>query len=278
MRLGHTGERGHRPTGIEVSPPTRTLRGMGPVARFREGLVLGPLRAGFEEDEALVAWAHAKVPGVRAPAVLVVTDHRCLLHIASASVADTTTDLGSLVRFHLDRATPETVGVRVNGDGQEVVAELSLTTRARSRAAGRVLSALVRQNVGAPETFDPSKTSPLPPVPRGVKDHARRVWVTVVGVLVLLVSLAFASPFVPGPGALTAVAGIAILAREYEWARDVHVWASRQAERFITWVRQRFGRRPAAGTPAEDEPHVTGTGSAPTEVEDAVQDGCQRSG
>jgi hypothetical protein len=64
----------------------------------------------------------------------------------------------------------------------------------------------------------------------------------VVGVLVLLLSVAFASPFVPGPGALTAVAGIAILAREYEWARDLHVWANRQAERFIAWVRRWIDR------------------------------------
>ena len=216
---------------------------MGSVVRFREGLVLGPLRAEFDPEESLLAWTHAKVPGVRAPAVLVVTDQRCLLHIASPTVADTHTQLGSLVRFDLDRATPETVGVRLNGHGEEVVAELSLTTRARSRAAGRVLSALVRQNVGAPATFDPSKTSPLPPVPRGVKDHARRVWVTVVGVLVLVLSLAFASPFLPGPGALTAVAGIAILAREYEWARDLHVWANRQAERFVAWARALWSRR-----------------------------------
>jgi len=216
---------------------------MGPVARFRERLVLGPLCASFDPGETLVAWAHAKVPGVRAPAVLVVTDQRCLVHIASRSVADTSTQLGALVRFDLDRATPETVRVRLNGPDEEVVAELSLTTRARSRAAGRVLSALVRQDVGAPETFDPSKTSPLPPMPRGVKDHARRVWVTVVGVLVLLASLVLAWPGVPGPGALTAVAGIAILAREYEWARDMHVWVHRQAERFVAWVRRRWSRR-----------------------------------
>ena len=244
---------------------------MGPVARFREGLVLGPLRSEFDGDESLQAWAHAKVPGVRAPAVLVVTDHRCLLHVASPSVPDTHTALGALVRFELDRATPETVGVRLNGDDGQVVAELSLTTRARSRAAGRVLSALVRQNVGAPATFDPNKTSPLPPVPRGVKDHARRIWVTVVGVVVLLVSLAFASPFVPGPGALTAVAGIAILAREYEWARDVHVWANRQAERFIAWARRAWSRQPredaAAGSAQEHSVGSDGAGGGDEDYE-----------
>ena len=79
---------------------------------------------------------------------------------------------------------------------------------------------------------------------------------TVLGVLVLMVSAVFASPFVPGPGALTAVAGIAILAREYEWARDVHVWAARQADRFVTWMRglgrrRRDRTRPATGDAGE---------------------------
>ena len=234
---------------------------MGPIARFRERLVLGHVRRGLYGGEQVLAWSHARVPLVRAPAVLVVTDHRCVVHVASTSVADVETPLGSLLRFELDRATPEKVGVRLAGDGEEVVAELSLTSRARSRAAGRVLSELTRQNVGAPETFDPSKTSPLPPVPRGMKDHARRVWVTVVGVLVMVLSLAFASPFLPGPGALTAVAGIAILAREYEWARDVHVWASRQAERFIDWMRARFTpRRSDRGMRVVEEPQCAEDG------------------
>jgi hypothetical protein len=208
------------------------------VGRWRERLVLGELRRQLEPDEQVVSWAHAQVPGVRSPALLVVTDQRCLVHIASVREPDTYTPLGSLVRFDLDQDTPDRVRVRLNGAGEELVVELSLTTRARSRAVGRVLGALARRNVGAPETFDPSRTSPLPPVPRGMKDHARRVWVTVVGVLVLALSVAFASPFVPGPGALTAVAGIAILAREYEWARDLHVWSNRQAERFIAWMRR----------------------------------------
>lgn len=225
--------------------------------------MLGHVRTTLDVDEQVLAWSHASVPAVRSPAVLCVTDRRCLVHVASTSVADVEAPLGSLLRFDLDRDTPERVRVRLAGNGDDVVAELSLTSRARSRAAGRVLSELTRQNVGAPETFDPSKTSPLPPVPRGMKDHARRVWVTVVGIAVLLVSVAFASPFVPGPGALTAVAGFAILAKEYEWARDVHVWATRLAERFVHALRDQLrrggkGRRPElvedGSSPAGERP------------------------
>lgn len=130
---------------------------MGPVARWREWLVLGELRRKLEPDEQVVSWAHAQVPGVRAPAVLVVTDQRCLVHIASVREPDTHTPLGSLVRFDLDQDSPDRVRVRLNGAGEELVVELSLTTRARSRAVGRVLGALARRNIGGPETFDPSR-------------------------------------------------------------------------------------------------------------------------
>jgi hypothetical protein len=216
------------------------------IRRFRDRLVLGPLHRYLDGDEHVVAWAHANAPGIRAPGVLVVTNHHCLFHVASSAVPDVSTPLAQLSRFTLDRRNPEAVRVHLTGDDAEVTLELSLTHRVRSRSVGRVLSALIRAKIAGPETFDPSLTSPLPPMARGVRHHARRVWVTVLGVAVLALSALFASPFVPGPGALTAVAGIAILAREYEWARDLHVWAARQLDRFVSMLRRRRRRAVAA--------------------------------
>jgi len=216
--------------------------------RFRERLVLGHVRRDLEDGEEIQAWTHANVPGLRAPGLLVVTTRRCLLHVASSSIPDVSTPLTRLSGFKLDRRNPERVRVRLCGeaDAEEVAVELSLTDRVRSRSVGRVLSALTRAQVAAPETFNAELTSPLPPMQRRARHHARRVWITLLGIIVLLVSALFASPFFPGPGALTAVAGIAILAREYEWARDLHVWAARQADRFVTWVRGLRSRRRAA--------------------------------
>lgn len=220
----------------------RILHRMGSVARFRERLVLAHVRDQLDPGEDVLAWSHASVPDSRSPALFVVTRERCLLSITSPSVDDVEAPLGRLHMFDLDRSSSAIAQVRVHGDGREVLCEFSLTSRARSRAMGRVLAELARADVGAPEGYDPNLTSPLQPMPRGVKDHARRVWVTVLGVLVLAVSVVFASPFVPGPGALTAVAGFAILAKEYEWARDVHVWSARQAERFMAWFKRRRHR------------------------------------
>lgn len=215
------------------------------LGRFRERLVLGPILRYLDGDEELLAWTHARVPEVRAPGVLVVTDHHCLLHVASTSVPDITTPLSRLSGFELDRRNPEVVRVLLRGYEDEVVVELSLSDRVRSRSVGAVLSTLIRKKIAGPESFNPMLTSPLPPMERRARHHARRVLFTILGVVVLLLSAVFASPFVPGPGALTAVAGIAILAREYEWARDLHVWSARQADRFIAWMRGLRQRRRA---------------------------------
>lgn len=217
--------------------------------RFRERLVLGPILRYLDGDEAVIAWTHASIPGTRAPGVLIVADHHLYLHVASSAIPDISTPLARLSGFALNRRNEELVRVRVSGEDGEVEVELSLTNRVRSRSVGRVLSTLTYHQVAGPATFNPDMTSPLPPMERTARHHARRIWITVLGVLVLLVSAAFASPFVPGPGALTAVAGIAILAREYEWARDLHVWASRLADRFITWMRRLRRRRATDTTP-----------------------------
>lgn len=231
------------------------------VRRFRERLVLGHVVRYLDGDEEVLAWTHANVPGTRAPGVLIVTNHRLLLHVATSSVPDVSTPIRRLANFTLHRRNPEVVRVRLSGDDGDVEVELSLTHRVRSRSVGRVLAALVRHQVSAPDQIDWELTSPVPPMPRSARHHARRVVVTVAGVLVLLVSALFASPFFPGPGALTAVAGIAILAREYEWARDLHVWASRQADRFMTWMKRRWARRRGQAPEPEQEDDSRATGS-----------------
>lgn len=232
------------------------LDSMSPLRRFREKLVLGPVVRYLDGDEQVLAWTHANVPRTRAPGILVVTNHRCLLHVATAAIPDISTHLSQLSGFTLDRHHPELVRVRLSGDDHEVDVELSLTSRVRSRSVGRVLSALTHQQVVGPEGFDPALTSPLPPMVRGMRHHARRVWVTVLGILVLLLSAVFASPFVPGPGALTAVAGVAILAREYEWARDLHLWSARLVEGLLSWLRGLRTRRrgPTTGASGTGRP------------------------
>ena len=61
---------------------------------------------------------------------------------------------------------------------------------------------------------------------RGIRGHAIRLGVTVLGFVVLLAGLIML--VTPGPGVLVVLAGLALLAREYVWA-----------ERFLDRMRDR---------------------------------------
>lgn len=235
----------------------RIITAMAVLSRFRERLVLGPIVRYLDGDDEVLAWTHASIPGTRAPGVLAVTRYHCVLHVASSAIPDITTPLPQLSGFKLNRRNPEVVRVRLVGE-VEVDVELSLTHRVRSRSVGRVLSALTSHHIAAPQGFDPALTSPIPPMVRSARHHARRIWVTMLGIVVLMLSAVFASPFVPGPGALTAVAGIAILASEYEWARDLHVWAARQADRFMSWMKKGLRSRGKRRSSERDEAAAPG--------------------
>ena len=53
-----------------------------------------------------------------------------------------------------------------------------------------------------------------------------------------LIGLGILMLVLPGPGILTILAGLAVLGREYRWAR-----------RFIKPIRDRFGKKPGAEAP-----------------------------
>jgi hypothetical protein len=226
------------------------------VRRFRERLVLGHVRDTLADDERILSWAHAKLPGVRAPGLILVTDRRCVLHVASSQIDDRASAWISLQAWELHQITHSRAKLTLTTEEGASSSELSLTSRARAERASKLLAAISEcTDVPCARTSGPTrrrvrrKPPELKAAPRGPREHARRAFITVVGVLGLLLSAVFATPFVPGPGALTAVASIAILAREYEWARDLHVWAHRQLERFIAWIKRK--KATLKGEPAE---------------------------
>lgn len=74
--------------------------------------------------------------------------------------------------------------------------------------------------------------------------NAKRVAVTVVGLLVVIAGIVML--ILPGPGILAIIAGLAILATEYVWAERLLVMAKQRAARAkdaaVSRVRKRPGR------------------------------------
>jgi hypothetical protein len=211
--------------------------------RLRERMVLGDLRALLDETEGVTGWAHVQASGPRRHGVLALTTRRCCLQWTGHELDDVLVaweDIGSW-------------DVASSGGGEPVLSfrtvahqvemRLPVTSRARARRASHVLTrfAELASPVGGPvAAADLRVRAPR----RGVYGHTRRLVVTLLGLATILIGLAFASPFVPGPGALTILAGLTLLASEYDWARDLHLWLRRHVDRFVRRVRARRRGRP----------------------------------
>jgi uncharacterized protein (TIGR02611 family) len=66
---------------------------------------------------------------------------------------------------------------------------------------------------------------------------ARRIAVLVVGLVLLVVGIVLL--VLPGPGLLVSMAGLALLATEYEWARRLLARLRQHARRLSNQVRRR---------------------------------------
>lgn len=68
-------------------------------------------------------------------------------------------------------------------------------------------------------------------------------WITVAIVGSLLVVIGIVEFFLPGPGAITLIAGLSILAIEFAWAEVLLHRTVHHTNRFFTWLKNLFRRR-----------------------------------
>jgi len=72
---------------------------------------------------------------------------------------------------------------------------------------------------------------------RDLTRGAKRIGVLVVGLALLVVGIVML--VLPGPGVLVTMAGLALLATEYEWARRLLARVRQRARRITDQVRRR---------------------------------------
>ncbi|HYU57809.1 MAG TPA: PGPGW domain-containing protein [Actinomycetota bacterium] len=103
-------------------------------------------------------------------------------------------------------------------------------------------------------------TIPFREVVRFIGRSGRRVAVTAVGFA--LVAAGLAMLVLPGPGILVVIAGLAVLASEYAWARSLLDRAKEQARRARRRISRRGKGQPAEGPP-EEPPAASDSGPLP---------------
>lgn len=227
------------------------------IARLRDRLVLGQVRPLLAEGEPVAVWAHVQAPNDGRHGIVSVTPHRCLVHWTPKDLADVAIRWDELSAWHVEYPGRGGPVLSLEAGDAGIAVRLPVSSKARAQHASTLLqqvAALAPPGTAGPDEPVRSAGLDLRAERRGLRGHTRRVVVTFLGVLVILVGLLFASPFVPGPGLLTVLAGLAILATEYDWARDVHHWLRQKVERLWARLRarreqRRQQRQPRAGAP-----------------------------
>lgn len=200
------------------------------LAERREQSILAHAAPYLEEGEYVVHWARARSLTRRRDGFMFVTDKRCIVHWTGR-------DDG-----HFSAAWTEVEGWGVDPDarGGPVVqldhasgpAELQLrvSTAGMAASANDVLQFASDRITGARRDLQTATRRfrswgdlTVTPQPRSLKDHTRRVLVTVVGLLLLVGGIAITP--LPGPWSFPIIlGGLAVLASEYDWAQDLLTW------------------------------------------------------
>ncbi|MBW3561425.1 MAG: PGPGW domain-containing protein [Actinobacteria bacterium] len=99
---------------------------------------------------------------------------------------------------------------------------------------------------------------------RFVQREGERIAVAVIGGVVVVTGVVLMP--LPGPGMLIVLAGLAILATQFEWAQDILDRARARAKEALDRIR---GRDEDDGGRIEDDGHVDDDGQDPTRPESA---------
>jgi uncharacterized protein (TIGR02611 family) len=205
------------------------------IAEQRQRVILTQAARYLDPGEEVVQWVRAKQVDGRAEGFVFLTPRRCIVHW---------TGRGETSPGDFPWETISAWGVQSDAHGGPILAlrdgdescfvQLRATTPAMAeRVAGFVRefaerAPWPRATIDAPQHLDgPFEATAAPEVPehrRSITEHTRRILVTVLGVA-LIVSAIVIIPL-PGPWSfVVTIAGLAILASEYDWARDALAWS-----------------------------------------------------
>ena len=102
---------------------------------------------------------------------------------------------------------------------------------------------------------DPDTTAPDDrPSRSGVRRHARRIVVLVVGITLLVLGVAMIA--LPGPAFLVVPAALAVLATEFETARRAQRWLVRKVRRSYSRLKGRDHVEPASDGAHQTDPRT----------------------
>ena len=220
------------------------------IAEQREKLILAQAERYLDDDEPVVHWVRARQVEGRGEGFVFLTNDRCVVHFTGRHEPPGSFEWQEIVSWGVASDAKGGPVLALETDGGRCLVQLRATTSAMAEDVSTFVGHFAemapwpRRKISGGDAFggfEPTSSAPQVEAHRmTVTDHSRRVIVTVLG-LGLIIGAIVIIPL-PGPWSfVVTLAGLALLAREYDWARDAMEWTKqryKQAARKIKARRQ----------------------------------------
>ena len=206
------------------------------IAEQRRRLILNQAQDYLDPGETVLHWVRARQVGGRAEGFVFLTKDRCIIHWTGRQASPGSFEWAEIVSWGVGSdARGGPVLALETADGRCLV-QLRASTAAMAEDVASFVSHFSelapwprRQVSGGDEFggFEPTSSPAVKQHRMSVTDHTLRVLVTVLGISLIIGAIVIIP--LPGPWSLVVtLAGLALLAREYDWARDAMEWTKQR--------------------------------------------------
>lgn len=204
------------------------------IAEQRRRVILAQAARYLDPGEEVVYWVRAKQVDGRAEGFVFLTPRRCIVHWTGKTSSPGDFPWQTLTAWGVqsDAHGGPILGLKAI-DGACFVQLRATTPQMAEGVAGFVKefsdrAPWPREPLEAPQhldgPFEPTDAPEVPAHKMSITDHTRRILVTVLGVALIVGAIVIIP--LPGPWSfIVTIAGLAILASEYDWARDALAWS-----------------------------------------------------
>lgn len=224
----------------------------------REKLILGNAYHLLAEDEDIIQWVRISLPGTRREGFAFVTPHQMILHWNGRRAENLSLRWADIKGWAVNERSQRGALLAVHAEGSDVLLELPADTHATAARVSDFLQCFA-EHAPEPAKPPPAASSGLgnaewvsngeievARVARSPVELARRIVVTCIGVALIITGILIIP--LPGPWSLFVnLGGLAILASEYDWAKDAQMWVRKKYEQAKAKIQKRRAARSQAG-------------------------------
>jgi uncharacterized protein (TIGR02611 family) len=230
------------------------------IAQTREEQILSHAEPFLEDGEEIIHWVRARnFEGKRARGFLYLTTSRVILCWTRGPGDDGGAEWHQIEAWGVNRNIDGGPVIAVECEGVEICAQMPVMTPGMAEEVRTFLrtfadSAPAPRRTLSPQSppgrFESDGEVDVEAKRRSVTEHTKRVLITVLGVVMVIGGMLITP--LPGPWSFPIIlAGLAVLATEYDWADDALDWMKRSSKQIADKVR---GRTKPDDTPPSSSP------------------------